>query len=45
MAGSAQGAAMNRWCHCLEYLGECAKVPQHMSFVVCSAVHQSIEGG
>jgi chaperone required for assembly of F1-ATPase len=41
---SAQGAAMNRWCRCLEYLGEFAEVSQCMSFLVCSAVHQSIEG-
>jgi hypothetical protein len=38
--GSAQGADMNRWCRCLEYLGEYAEVSQCMSFVVCSAVHR-----
>jgi hypothetical protein len=43
--GSAQGAAMNQWCRCLEYLGEYAEVSQRMSFVVYSAVHQSIKGG
>jgi hypothetical protein len=43
--GSAQGAAMNRWCRCLEYLGEYAEVSRRMSFAVCSAVHQSIEDG
>jgi hypothetical protein len=39
--GSAQGAAMNRWCCCLEYLGEYAEVSQGMSFIVCSAVHRA----
>ncbi len=28
--GSAPGAAMNRWCRCLEYLGEYAEVSRGM---------------
>jgi hypothetical protein len=43
--GSAQGAAMNQSCRCLEYLGEYNEVSRRMSFIVCSAVHQSVEGG
>ncbi len=34
--GSAQGAAMNWWCRCLEYLGEYAEVSSHPAHGIAS---------